>query len=169
LSGSRRESSSEFFEDPTKERQSNAWLDAASVLDKPEAINHLIQNSGVETNLISDGYHTFGELYEHRTTNFLVLCRTKVMLNYSDNYIADYKGLAPVSHNVWRSKNHSDGEPAFGGTWFVLGIGIKPGKQITYHLPIEAWDKTSFADTLEQAPEWDGHTSADVLERLANL
>ena len=71
--------------------------------------------------------------------------------------------------DVWRSKKHSDGELAFGGTWFVLGIGKENGKQMTYHLPIDRWDECGFAETLEQAPEFDGHSSDDVLKRLKNL
>lgn len=71
---------------------------------------------------------------------------------------------------IWRSKNHSDGEICFGtGTQFVLGIEKEKGKQITYHIPIERWDETDFAETLEIAPEWDGHSSNDVLERLKSL
>lgn len=70
---------------------------------------------------------------------------------------------------VWRSKKHSDGELVFGGTWFVLGINHKKGEQIAYHLPIERWDECAFAEELERAPEWDGHTSDDVLERIGKL
>ena len=51
----------------------------------------------------------------------------------------------------------------------MMGIDKKPGKQITYHLPIAYWDETEFAETLDLAPEWDGHTSDDVLERLRKL
>lgn len=53
--------------------------------------------------------------------------------------------------------------------WFVLGIGKNEGEQITYHLPIRLWDFTKFAETLVFAPKFDGHTSADVLNRLQNL
>ena len=42
-------------------------------------INQIIQagvkGSGVNTNLISDGYHSFGELYDHRITLFITLCK----------------------------------------------------------------------------------------------
>lgn len=126
---------------------------------KVRAINKDIQDSGIDTNLISDGYHTFGELYEHRITNFVVLCRCLAIVHQA----------FPKRNEIWRSLKHSDGGLAFGGTWFMLGINKEPGQQITYHLPIEAWTKTEFAETLETAPEWDGHTSSDVLERLANL
>lgn len=109
---------------------------------------------------VSDGYHTMEELYDHRITLWIALCE-KI------NYFFDSK--ENPSKKVWRSKKHSDGELAFGGTWFVLGIGKENGSQITYHLPIERWHETEFAETLELAPKWDGHTSADVLERLKNL
>lgn len=95
----------------------------------------------------SDGYHTFNELYEHRSALFLTLC--------VEIYDRAY---------VWRSRLHSDGSAIDG--WFVLGIGVAPGEQITYHLPLSRWDDASFADELPQAPPFDGHTSADVLQRL---
>ena len=68
---------------------------------------------------------------------------------------------------VWRSKLHSDGS-SFEG-WFILGMNKKPGEQITYHLPESYWKELDWVETLEQAPEWDGHTSADVLNRLKDL
>jgi hypothetical protein len=40
---------------------------------------------------------------------------------------------------------------------------------MTYHLPLVEWDNTSFAQTLERAPEYDGHTPNDVLERIKAL
>lgn len=106
---------------------------------------------------VSDGYHTIAELYDHRITNFIALCRRE-------------KVLSPEGwpHPVWRSKKHGDGNDAYEG-WFIMGIGKEKGKQISYHLPLSRWDETDFAETLEQAPEWDGHTSNDVLERLKNL
>lgn len=104
----------------------------------------------------SDGYHSFNELYDHRVTLFIALCK-----------LYDVEDI--LEKNVWRSKKHSDGELAFGGTWFVLGINKLPGNQITYHLPIDRWDETEFAETLETAPGWDGHTPEDVLKRLKTL
>jgi hypothetical protein len=107
-----------------------------------------------------DGYHTFGELYDHRITLFIALCK-EIQSNYK------YNDEFPM---IWRSKRHSDGEFCFGtGTQYVLGIRKETGKQITYHIPIERWHETNFAETLEKAPEWDGHTSDDVLERLKKL
>lgn len=119
-------------------------------------INETIENcrDTIDTNLISDGYHTFGELYEHRIELWIALCK-------------QFSG--PWHNFVWRSQYHSDGELAFGGGWFVLGIHKEPGKQITYHLPMRYWDQCDFAEVLDKAPEFDGHTAADVLERLKLL
>jgi hypothetical protein len=100
---------------------------------------------------VSDGYHTFGELYDHRIALFIALCRARDM----------------TADVVWRSKLHSDGSSIDG--WFIMGIGTARGEQITYHLPMSRWDETEFADTWSQAPEFDGHTSNDVLARLRNL
>lgn len=100
-----------------------------------------------------DGYHTFEELYDHRITLFIALCRW--MSGFTDRTVA------------WRSKLHNDGTSLPG--WFILGISKTFGHQITYHLPNERWDDTEFAETLKKAPKWDGHTSDDVIERLKSL
>lgn len=109
------------------------------------------KNGHVDTNLVSDGFHTFGELYDHRITLFIQLCKS----------VNDNTGSYD---QVWRSKLHSDGSAWEG--WFILGINKEAGEQITYHLPESEWVNCDFAQTLDKAPEWDGHTSADVLERL---
>lgn len=109
-----------------------------------------------ETNDISDGYHTFGELYEHRIVLFIKLCEARGLANHSDDL------------DIWRSKLHADGT-MFDG-WFIMGINREKGKQITYHLPIERWVETEcFAKTLDKAPKFDGHTPEDVLKRIKAL
>lgn len=107
----------------------------------------------IKTNLIGDGYHTFGELYEHRISLWVALARGLAR--------TDAVGM------VWRSLKHSDGS-SFEG-WFVLGYGLRAGEQITYHLPLAWWDECAFAATLDKGPEWDGHTPADVLKRLREV
>ena len=109
------------------------------------------------TGCISDGYHTFDELYEHRIRLFIALCKE---LAWEDE---------PSQHvDIWCSTKHSDGSSF--GDWFVLGIGKEKGEQITYHLPARFWNEVcKFAQVLDKAPEYDGHTSDDVLERLKKL
>ncbi len=106
---------------------------------------------------ISDGYHTFDELYEHRITLYIALCKQ----------IASYWDAECAPNPVWRSQKHSDGSNIEG--WFVLGLYQDNNSQITYHLPNDRWDETEFAVSLEKAPDFDGHTSADVLERIKSL
>ncbi len=102
---------------------------------------------------ISDGYHTFDELYDHRNTLYVALCKAV--------QAKEHVGI------VWRSREHSDGTTMPG--WFLLGINVEEGGQISYHLPSKFWDKAAFAITFDQAPKFDGHNPADVLERLGRL
>lgn len=112
-----------------------------------------------ETDGISDGYHTFGELYDHRITLFIALAKNIW------RYVSD--DAMKVNHKeIWRSKAHHPEDQLMYDGWFVMGIGIEPGKQITYHLPLSRWDETNFVETLQHAPKWDGHTPADTIERL---
>jgi hypothetical protein len=119
-------------------------------------INTIIKTSDIDANQVSDGYHTFGELYDHRIALWIALCREKSLQR-------------PNVRHVWRSMRHSDGELAFGGGWFVLGIGTELGEQLTYHLPLSCWGECDFAYTADLAPTWDGHSSDDVLERIKYL
>ncbi len=125
---------------------------------KVDFINNEIKSSKIDTNLISDGYHTFGELYQHRIELFIALCRE---LSKNPEYQNGQKS------EIWRSTKHSDG--SVWDNWFIMGIGKESGEQITYHLSMEYWEKTNFAQTLELAPTFDGHTPDDVLLRISRL
>lgn len=97
---------------------------------------------------ISDGYHTFDELYEHRIVLFAALL----------NRLPKRK--------AWKSRKHDDGSSYEG--WFIAGYGIKEGEQITYHIPDSHWDLFKVEEK-ERAPVWDLHTPNDVLDRLRLL
>ncbi len=95
----------------------------------------------------SDGYHTFNELYHHRAVLFSVIVR-------------DHRELA------WKSKAHHDGTMYDG--MFIVGIETPTG-QATYHYDIDPyWDMFDCKE-LDRAPEWDGHTSDEAIERIATL
>lgn len=116
---------------------------------------------GLNTGSVSDGYHTFDELYAHRIALFKATCRVLSVMANQVPYLE-------LEHEVvWKSQVHSDGSLIEG--WFIMGIDSRPGKQITYHLPMSEWDNCKWANPLEKAPEWDGHSSAEVLKRLAEL
>lgn len=114
-----------------------------------------------EPGQISDGYHTFNDLYAHRNTLLIGWMNTLVLLQPYFDSIANQVG-AVSSGLPWKSKLHHDGTSYEG--WFIAGMDVG-SKSITYHLPISDWDLLK-AEELERAPEWDGHTSADVLQRL---
>jgi hypothetical protein len=99
-----------------------------------------------ETDQISDGYHTFGELYDHRR--------------------ALTAALASILGNSWRSKaHHPDDDPMFDG-YFIVGIYLHNVGTVTYHYKLSHWDDFEKVREREHAPKWDGHTPADTVTRL---
>ncbi len=109
---------------------------------------------------IGDKYHMLSELYEHRHALFCALCKIY------DNYITPFNTRV----HCWKSKLHSDGTMFEGH--FIAGMTITQFrgrvKYITYHLPLSWWDKFNLI-VMERAPEWDGHTSDDVIKLLGEL
>ena len=96
---------------------------------------------------LSDGYHTFNELYHHRAILFSVIC----------NMMPD---------KAWKSKLHDTGDMF--DNMFIVGIET-PNGQATYHYDINPyWDMFKVKE-LERAPRWDGHTAQDAIERISKL
>lgn len=98
----------------------------------------------------SDGYHTFDELYRFR------LLYNAALFN---------EWARTTSIETVRSWHHFEGDLCFGGGWFVVMANLPTG-QISNHYPAEAWDLFHHVDAQERAWEWDGHTAADVADRL---
>lgn len=92
-------------------------------------------------NDLSDGYHTFDELYDHRCLLYVSLCQ----LNYK---------LCS-----WR--------PDFEG-WFVLYFQTHAG-QISYHVPNKYLPLIEGLIERRDDEKWDGHMSANVLWRLESV
>ncbi len=97
----------------------------------------------------TDGHHTFEELYYHRMVLSAMLFKL-----YPDR--------------AWKSKKHDDEEnnPMFDGC-FIVGIDTPEG-QATYHYKLEYWDVFDVKE-LEHAPEYDGHTPQQAIERIKSL
>lgn len=111
-----------------------------------ECLADLIEPQPV-TGKTSDGYHTFDELYDHRAKLFSVIVR-------------DYRGRA------WKSLLHHDGTMYDG--MFIVGIETPDG-QATYHYDVDPYWSMFDCEVLERAPEWDGHTPQQAIDRIAAL
>lgn len=95
----------------------------------------------------SDGYHTFDELYHHRAVLFSVI-------------VAMFRGRS------WKSLHHHDGTMYDG--MFIVGIDT-PAGPATYHYDVEPYWDMFPCKVLDRAPEWDGHTPDDAIERIGSL
>lgn len=102
---------------------------------------------------LSDGYHSFFELYEFRKMynaalfNEWAVCR---------------------KYNVHKSLRHNDGELCFGGKYFIV-VAILPDGQISNHYLIQDWDLFKVPEVDRALYEFDGHTPKDVLARIKNV
>ena len=112
---------------------------------------------------VSDGYHSFNELYKHRHALFIALLSK----------------TADRNEDAWFSKLHRDG--TFYPGWVIAGCYVNvPIKsefddnvefdrmQIRYHLPDSYIPhlKAAGCVELDRAVEWDGSNSDDTIDRL---
>lgn len=114
-----------------------------------QAINIVLDDyrlQGISRKSISDGYHSFDELYFHRMMLFSIICNQN-------------------KEKAWKSRQHHDGT-MFDDTSFIVGIETPEG-QYTYHYHMEYWNHFD-VKILEKAPEYDGHKPSDI-GRLRSL
>ena len=116
------------------------------VLDKLDAFIDSLEEEPVDMGEVSDGYHTFNELYHYR------------ML-----YNAAFFNALP-KYMVHKSKRHHTGEECFGGGWFIVMANLPTG-QISNHYELKDWKLFNIPEQ-EFADEWDGHTPKQAAERL---
>lgn len=105
------------------------------------------QDDDIKSGELSDGYHTFNDLYYQRCILFATLVNQN-------------------KKTSWKSYKHEDGELCFGGGWFIVGIDTPQGSY-TYHYENKYWDLFQCKE-LECGKHWDGHTSKDV-DRLLSI
>lgn len=110
-----------------------------------DALKHFGEMLSNRTEFMDDGFHSYNDLYYQRAVLFAALCHA-----YPDK--------------AWRSLKHADGT-MFDGGWFICGIETPLG-QYTYHYKDNHWDLFYFCKTLDNAPEWDGHSESDVFRLL---
>ena len=144
------------FYDQNMEISSDSCFTEEELTPADELIGYNFDSEFKETNLseedksdkgeVSDGYHTFNELYYHRMMLFAVICNT-------------YK------EHAWKSDKHADGSMYDG--YFIVGINTPEGSY-TYHYKLEDWDLFKVTE-LQTAPEWDGHKPEDITRLLSLL
>jgi len=105
----------------------------------------------IEAEEIGDEFHTMHELYQQRMALTIAL--------FNCIHTAKY-------WKVLKSKFHYDGT-MFEGGYFIVMLLTDFG-QISYHYKLKHWDKFNIPE-VERAPQWDGHTSLDVLKRLEKI
>lgn len=112
-----------------------------------DAIKALLENKTIGG--VSDGYHTYNELYHHRAILFATIC----------NLMPD---------KAWKSKQHDDPDSPMYDGMFICGIHTPEG-DATYHYDINPyWDMFKVQE-LERAPKFDGHTPDVAIERIKHL
>jgi hypothetical protein len=99
---------------------------------------------------VSDGYHTFNELYRYR-----------MLYNAAFFNLLARNGQVEVC----KSRRHSDGEKCFGSDdWFIV-MAILPTGQVSNHYKSKYWDLFDVPER-ETAFEYDGHTPNEAADRL---
>ncbi len=118
----------------------NALINMTKIEDTL-TVTYVVQDKGK----VSDGYHTFDELYNHRMVLFSIICNQNKDIS-------------------WKSMLHHDN--TMYDDYFIVGINTPEG-MFTYHYHVSHWDEFDVA-VLPKAPIWDGHTADDVT-RLRSL
>lgn len=113
-----------------------------------------LRSSGVDPETLSDGFHSFKELYRFR-------------MLYNALLFNEWASGTLVKYDVHKSWKHNDGEWCFGQEkkWFVV-VAVLPTGQITNHYRAEYWDLFQIPEVEKAKYEYDGHTSHDVAGRM---
>lgn len=119
---------------------------ADEILKRTQKDIDWLKEHGFSRKQLSDGWHTFEELYYHRMILTLVICKQN-------------------KDKAFKSKLHHDGT-MFDDS-FIVGI-MTPKGQFTYHYDLKYWDLFEDIPELEKAPIYDGHKPSDI-DRLLSL
>lgn len=153
------------------EQELNLFHETLTAVMMASKLSHdIVQSKGEtmtelhhEVSMLSDGYHSFKELYKHRHALFIALLSK----------------TADRNEDAWFSKLHRDG--TFYPGWVIAGCYVNvPIKsefddnvefdrmQIRYHLPDSYIPhlKAAGCVELDRAVEWDGSNSDDTIDRL---
>ena len=122
-----------------------SWLKPDDYL-KNKKTEEVIEDKGE----VSDGYHTFNELYEYR-----------LLYNASMFNELAKQGM----YDVHKSKRHSDGNYPFDNPDYFIVVAELPTGQISNHYEMKDWELFDIPEK-DKANVYDGHSPQDVYERL---
>lgn len=109
-------------------------------------IKTMSEGNLIKTDNISDGYHTFGELYEFRKLYNAML----------------FNEWSKLGVEVYKTKKHEDGELCFGGDWFLVVAHFPNGDIIDNHYELKDWNLFKIQELEKSKYPFDGHTAEDV-------
>ena len=150
------------------EQELNLFHETLAAVMMASKLSHdIVQSKGEtmtelhhEVSMLSDGYHSFKELYEHRHALFIALLSQ----------------AASQNEDAWFSKLHDDGTGYPG--WIIAGCYVDvpvdsnctelERMQIRYHLPDSYIPHLKAAGCMEldKAVPYDGSNSNDTIDRL---
>ena len=122
-------------------------LRARSLWFCPECYSLIKEKEVMDIGNLSDGYHTYNELYHHRA-----ILSAALFNKYREQ--------------CWKSKKHHDG--SMYENMFIVGINTPTGPA-TYHYDIYPYWELFDVTEVDYAPEWDGHSPADAIARIQSL
>lgn len=126
--------------------ETEKMLNALPLFQDSKKVQLLKDTQNVRMKHVSDGYHTFNDLYMHR-------CKLSAIIF---NLAKDY---------AWKSMKHADG--SMFDDDFIVGVSIPNVGDYSYHYKLSMWDMFD-VPVVENAPTYDGHTPEDI-DRLFEL
>lgn len=108
--------------------------------------------NNMDTGQISDGYHTFNELYQFRLL-----------------YNAAFFNLLALQKDVdvYKARKHYDGNFPFNNPNYFIVVAELPTGQISNHYPMKGWTLFKIKEK-EYSNPYDNHTTNDVINRITN-
>lgn len=125
-------------------------IDKISIRPIDVKINESNDNTSKDRGNVSDGYHTFNELYYYR-------------MLYNAAFFNELAKNTDIK--VVKSKRHSDGSIPFNDENMFIVQAELPTGQISNHYNMKDWNMFNIKE-VEIADKWDGHTPQQATERL---
>lgn len=125
------------------------------VINEVNELIRALKAAGFDENKISDGWHTFDDLYEIRKA-------------YNAALFNEWGRFDNFTYDVHKSWKHHDGELCFGGGWFIVSAMLPDGL-ISNHYKESDWDMFQIPEVEKAIYPFDGHTTHDVISRLNSL